>query len=149
MLNPSSGRRIGLGGAQPHAAILDKYAAVSIIACIFALIVDPLFTIYFNPPPYTIDTIMVPRLDTRIFSPALATLPIFLALRNRFRLSALSWPPHIIILGIYLVLAGASVLWSFKPEFSLIRFLQLVMVVTSIVLPALLANRSVDLMRAL
>src|SRR5262249_17072886 len=111
--------------------------------------VDPLLTIYLNPPPYTLDTMMAPRLDNRIFWPAMAALSIFLALRNRARLSALRWSPHIIILGAYLVLAGASVLWSFKPQSSFIRFLQQAMVVTSIILPALLANRSVDLMRAL
>ena len=38
-------------------------------------------------------------------------------------------------------------LWAFKPELSLTRFVLEVMIVTSIVLPAMLADRTADMMR--
>jgi hypothetical protein len=65
------------------------------------------------------------------------------AMRN---LSRLTLPPHIICLFGYLAFAGASVLWAFKPEMSLILFSQQAMIVTSIVIPALLAARTADMM---
>jgi O-antigen ligase len=49
----------------------------------------------------------------------------------------------------YLMIAGASVLWALNPERSGIRFLQQAMIVTSIVLPGLLAAPSSDLVRGL
>jgi len=49
----------------------------------------------------------------------------------------------------YLALAGASVMWAFKPELALIRFVQQLMIVTSIVLPAMLASPTADMMRGL
>jgi exopolysaccharide production protein ExoQ len=57
--------------------------------------------------------------------------------------------PHMICLFVYLAFAGASVLWAFSPEISFIRFIQQVMIITSITLPAMVAARSVDLMRSL
>jgi exopolysaccharide production protein ExoQ len=47
----------------------------------------------------------------------------------------------------YVAFAGASVLWAFKPQLSFIRFVQEVMVLTSIVLPAMLAVRTADILR--
>jgi exopolysaccharide production protein ExoQ len=64
--------------------------------------------------------------------------------RNR-----LIWPPHIICLLAYLSFAAASFLWSFNPAVSFTRFAQQAMVVTSIVLPAMLAARTADVMRCL
>ena len=61
----------------------------------------------------------------------------------------LTFPPHIICLFAYLAFAGASVLWAFKPELSFIRFSQQAMIVTSVVLPAMLAARTTDLIRGL
>jgi O-antigen ligase len=76
----------------------------------------------------------------------MAAISIALVAQNRSRLTL---PPHIICLLAYLAFAGASVLWAFTPESSFVRFVQQVMVVTSIVLPALLAARTVDMMRGL
>src|SRR5207249_2004638 len=64
-------------------------------------------------------------------------------------LARLTWPPHIICLLAYLAFAGISVLWAFRPESSFIRFVQQVMIVTSVVLPAMLAVRTADIMRGL
>ena len=86
------------------------------------------------------------RPENRIFWPAVAAISLVLAVQNGSRLTL---PPHIICLLAYLAFAGASVLWAFKPELSLIRFLQQMMIVTSIVLPAMLAARAADVMRGL
>ena len=76
----------------------------------------------------------------------MAAISVILAVQNRSRLTL---PPHIICLFAYLAFAGASVLWAFSPERSFIRYLQQVMIVTSIVLPAMLAARTADMMRGL
>jgi O-antigen ligase len=49
----------------------------------------------------------------------------------------------------YVAFAGASVLWSFRPEISFTRYMQQVMVLTSIVLPVMFAVRPMDLMRGI
>jgi exopolysaccharide production protein ExoQ len=123
-------------------AIIDKFAIIPIAACAFALIVFPLLTFYSPADPGTLEG----RPETRIFWPALATISVLLTVQNRSRLTL---PPNIICLFAYLAFAGASVLWAFSPERSLIRYLQQVMVVISIVLPVMLAARNVDIMRAL
>jgi exopolysaccharide production protein ExoQ len=87
---------------------------------------------------------MESRPENRIFWPAMAALSVVLAVRNRSRLT---FPPHIICLLVYLAFAGASVLWAFKPELSFIRFVQQLMILTSIVVPAMLAARTADMMR--
>jgi O-antigen ligase len=76
----------------------------------------------------------------------MAGISIVLAVRNRFRLA---FPPHIICLLAYLAFAGASVLWAFRPEISFVRFIQQLMIITSIVLPAMVASRTADMMRGL
>jgi exopolysaccharide production protein ExoQ len=79
----------------------------------------------------------------------MAAISILLVVRNRSRLARLAWPPHIICLFAYLAFAGASVLWAFSPERSLVRFVQQLMIVASIVLPGMLAARTADTMRGL
>ena len=128
-----------LGGRK---RMIDKYAIVPIIACVFALIVYPLL-IFYNPnDPNGLEG----RPETRLFWPAMATISVLLTVQNRSRLTL---PPHIICLFAYLAFAGASVLWAFSPERSFIRYLQQVMIVISIIMPVLLAGRTVDFMRAL
>jgi exopolysaccharide production protein ExoQ len=72
-----------------------------------------------------------------------------LVMQNRSRLGRRNWPPHIICLFAYLAFAGASVLWAFSPQSSFVRFDQEVMIVASIILPAMLAAQTADMMRAL
>jgi O-antigen ligase len=86
------------------------------------------------------------RPEPRIFWPAMAAISVVFAVPNRSRLT---FPPHIISLFAYLAFAGASVLWAFSSDRSLVRYFQQVMVVTSIVLPAMLASREVDILRGL
>jgi len=87
------------------------------------------------------------RWENRIFWPAVAAISIVLAVRHHARLGRLAWPPHMLCLLAYLAFAGMSVLWAFNPQLSFIRFVQQAMILTSIVLPAMLAVQSVDLMR--
>jgi O-antigen ligase len=79
----------------------------------------------------------------------MSALALALALGNHSRLSKLKIPPHIVCLLLYAGFAGLSVLWAFKPATSFTRYTQQIMVITSIVLPAMLAGRTVDLMRGL
>jgi O-antigen ligase len=79
----------------------------------------------------------------------MAAISVLLAVRNRSRLGRLVSPPPIIALLAYLAFAGASVVWAFKPESSFIRFVQQAMILTSIVVPAMLAARTADILRGL
>jgi exopolysaccharide production protein ExoQ len=131
--------RTALSGPK---AMIDKFAIVPISACLFALIVFPLSIFFTFTDPQSLEG----RPETRIFWPAMAAISALLAVQNRSRLTL---PPNIICLLAYLAFAGASVLWAFSPERSFIRYLQEVMIVISIVLPAMLATRTADMMRAL
>jgi exopolysaccharide production protein ExoQ len=126
------------------ARAIDKYSIIPLAACAYALIVFPLIIASCG----TEDTVCLyePRPESKIFWPAMAAISVILALRN---LPRMRFPAHILWLFAYLVFAGASVLWAFKPEFALIRFAQQMMIVSSIVVPAMLAARTADLMRGL
>jgi exopolysaccharide production protein ExoQ len=133
-----------LGRPSVSTRMIDKFAIVPISACVFALIVAPLL-LFVTPPDQALEA----RPENRLFWPVMAVISVVLALQNRARLGRLTLPPHIICLLAYLAFAGASVLWAFKPESAFIRFVQQVMIVTSIVLPAMLAARTADMMRGL
>ncbi len=100
-------------------------------------------------PGNTLQAVMESRPENRIFWPAMAAISVILAVQGRSRPGRLALPPNIICLVAYLAFAGASVLWAFRPELSFIRFAQQVMILTSIVLPAMLAARTADMMRGL
>ena len=129
------------GGPNPK-GVIDKFAIIPILACVFSAIVSPLEYTIFNLDPYGT------RLDTRIFWPVMAAISIGLAVQHRSHLPR-PLPPHVICLLVYVAFAGASVLWAFNPSASLTRFTQQTMVVTSIVLPAMLAAPRADMMRGL
>ena len=125
--------------------MIDTCAIVPILACVFALIVSPLVIFATHSDFQALEA----RPENRIFWPAMAAISVVLAVQNRSRLGRVTWPPQIICLLAYLAFAGASVLWAFSPERSLIRFIQQVMIVISIVLPAILAARTADMLRGL
>jgi O-antigen ligase len=104
--------------------------------------VSPLLLLLNNTDPQVLEG----RPETRVFWPALAVVSVVLALQNRSRVTV---PPNIACLVAYLAFAGASALWAFSPERSFIRYLQQVMIITSVVLPVMLAARTVDVMRAM
>jgi exopolysaccharide production protein ExoQ len=135
-----------LSGPTPK-AMIDKFAVIPILGCLFSVIVFPLFDLL-NPPSQVMLTGADPRLENRIFWPAMAAISIFLAVRHRSRLRR-PLPPHIVCFLVYLAFAAASVLWAFNPKISFTRFTQQAMIVTSIVLPAMLAAPTTDLLRGL
>src|ERR1700719_260104 len=106
---------------------LDKFAIVPMAACVFALIVAPLWLFVDQPTRGILDT----RIENRIFWPVLAAISVVLLVQNRSRRDRLSLPPHLICLLAYLAFAGASSMWAFSPEKSFIRFAQQVMILTS------------------
>lgn len=137
-----------LGRARSPAPKIDKCVIIPILASAYSAIIGPL--IYFSSErANTLQGIMESQWENRIFWPAMAGISVVLAVQNRSRLARLTLPPHIICLLAYLAFAGASVLWAFKPELSIVRYVQQVMVIASIVLPALVADRTTDLLRGL
>ena len=134
-----------LGRARSPTPIVNSCAILPIAACAYASIVSPLL-LFFSERANSLQALMETRWENRIFWPAMAAISVVLALRHRSRLT---FPPHIICLLAYLAFAGASVLWAFKPELSFIRFVQQLMIITSIVLPAMLAVQTADMMRGL
>jgi exopolysaccharide production protein ExoQ len=137
-MSTASMRPVSLSQSVP---IFDKCLFVTISAVAYCLIIGPmLMFVYPNPG----GSITAPRLENQIFWPPVTAIALGLALRNRSRLT---WPPHIIWLAAYLALAGASTLWAFKPEFTFKRFATDTMLIMSIILPAMLAVRTVDMMR--
>jgi|SRR5271166_4806182 len=132
-----STRSARFGEAAPT---LDKILIVPILAWAYSLIVGPILMFAFPGKD-----IMAPRVENKIFWPLIAVIALgCLALRNRSRLT---WPPHIAWLAAYLALAGAGTLWAFKPELSFSRFATQMMMLISIIPPAMLAARSSDMMR--
>jgi exopolysaccharide production protein ExoQ len=134
-----------LGRARSSNPFTDTCAILLIFACTYAAVIGPLinFFFYFNQN----NVLAEPGVPNRIFWPVTAVISVVLAVRNRSRFGGLVLPPHIICFLAYLVFAGASVLWAFRPEVSFTRFAQQVMVLTSIVLPGMLAVRTADIMR--
>ncbi len=111
--------------------MIDKFAMLPILACVYVTIVSPLLA--FDPaafntlaagvtPKGALDALMAPHVENRYFWSGLFAMFAMLALRNWSRLAKFAWPPHLIFLFAYLALAGASVLWAFKPEYSFFRF---------------------------
>ena len=150
----ASTHSIELGRARSSSRMSDKFVIIiPILACAYAEIIFPLLLCADAGPRagaggrWTAaqqQILNAPRLEHKIFWPSLAAISVILALRNWSRLAL---PPHIICLFAYLAFAGASVSWAFKPEFSSVRFFQQPMIITSILLPALMAARTVDMMR--
>ena len=138
-----------IGRSRSFSPITDKRRIVPIIACAFALIVSPLLIFVSSTDVHTVQSMMQERPENRIFWPIMCVISLVLAARNPARLGRFGFPPHIISLLAYLALAGASVIWAFSPPNSLVRFIQQTMIVTSIVLPAMLAAPTADMMRSL
>jgi exopolysaccharide production protein ExoQ len=151
-MSKTSTRSLKLGRDGTSTPMIDS-AIVPILAMVYVIIVSPLLGVVFpnaeadDSVISRLQSMMTPRPENKIFWPALVAISIVLAVRNRYRLVRLTLPPHIICLLAYLAFAGASVLWALRPEVSFTRFMLQVMIVTSIVLPGMLADRTVDMMR--
>jgi exopolysaccharide production protein ExoQ len=122
----------------PAGPKFDICIIVPISVCAYVIIISPML-IYLFPG----ESVLSPRVENKIFWPAVTAISLAcLALRKRSRLTL---PPHIKWLAAYLALAGASVLWAFNLDMSLNRFVTQLMIVTSIVLPGMLAIRTADM----
>ena len=128
----------------PNIKVIDRYLAIPLAGCAYALIIYPLLISLCNPGD--VACTHAPRPENRIIWPLLSAVALYFAVRNWSRLVV---PPHIICLFAYLAFAGLSVVWAFSSELSAVRYLQQVMVVSSIVLPALIMTGRTDLVRGL
>lgn len=135
-------QRAGL--AVPSGSVIDRYALIPLLACVYATIAFPLILVTCSPTDSA--CLYEARPESKIFWPILAGVALLVSLLNWSRLR---FPPILIILFAYLALAGASVAWAFKPQISVVRFSQQAMIITSIMLPAMIAARSTDLVRGL
>jgi exopolysaccharide production protein ExoQ len=138
-MSTASVRSVRLSEAAP---ISDKRLIVPILVYAYCLIIAPMLMFVFPGKDLT-----TPRVENKIFWPAITAIAVGCwALRNRSRRT---WPPHIVWLATYLVLAGASILWAFKPEISFSRFTTQMMILISVILPAMVSARTADMMRGL
>lgn len=122
--------------------------AIPLLACAYALLVIPLL-IFLDPSTNSGPGVMETRYENRVFWPMLAALSVVFVFLHPPPRGSVYFPPHVIALLLYLVLAGASILWAFSPDASFIRFLQQLMIVMAIFLPVILATRPLDLTRGL
>ena len=133
------------GRPASSTSAFDLCAMIPVLALAYSAIIQPL--IYFQYPPAPgLQGLLEGRTEDRIFWPVLAAISVVVAARHWSRLHR-PLPPNIISLMAYVAFAGASVAWAFKPELSFIRFVKEIMVLTSIVLPAMLATRKADMLR--
>ena len=140
-----------LGRARSSNPKIDKSIILPLLACAYAVIISPLL-IYFTSAQGgrgSLQALMEEHPENKYFWTALAAISVVAAARNGSRLRTLTLPPHLACLLAYLAFAGMSVLWAFKPEISFIRFVAQAMIITSIVLPAMSAARTTDMMRGL
>ena len=133
--------------AGPRAGgTFDVCALIPVVAFAYSSLIQPL--IYFAfPPSAGLQGLLESRVENRIFWPVLAALAIIVAAQRLGRSGRLSVPPNIVGLCVYFGFAGASVAWALKPEFAFVRFVQEAMVLTAVVLPALLASPTANIMR--
>jgi exopolysaccharide production protein ExoQ len=142
-MSKASVHSVGPDRAKSSLPAIDMCSIVAISGCVYAAILAPL---WFYEPDLKVGALVESRPENRFFWPIIAAIAVALAVRYLSRLRNLTWPPHIICLFAYLALAGASVSWAVKPDVSFTRFVLQVTIVTSIVLPAMLAARTTDMM---
>jgi exopolysaccharide production protein ExoQ len=136
-MSAGSIRSIRLSEANPT---FDKCLSIPILVYAYCLIISPMLN-FLSPVKNITDS----QWENQIFWPLVTAIALgCFALRNRARLA---WPPHFVWLAAYLALAGVSTLWAFKPEISFTRLATQMMMVMSIILPAMVAARTSDVMR--
>jgi O-antigen ligase len=144
-MSPASIRSLKFGQAITAVPRFDKRALVPISVVVYCSIVAP-FLMFIDSSDHLATLTPEGRYENRIFLPAFIAISIVLAVRSWSRLRL---PPHIVCLFAYLAFAGTTVLWAFDPAVTFTRFSTQVMLVTSIVVPALLVDRTTDMMRGL
>ena len=135
-----------LGRVRSFTPRVDKWSILPISAVVYVSILAPLI-----PHDQTLQNVMSgePEWHNRIIWPVMAASSVVLAVLSRSYVGKRSLPPNIICLLVYVAFAGASVLWSDKPQVSFIRFTQQAMILTTIILPAMMAVRTADVMRSM
>ncbi len=123
----------------------SSFFYIPAIVCGFLAIFAPLLDQMTEAATYA--NVQAGRIDNKIFWPLISIWPILLAVRNFKRIFNAQLPYAILALYLYLAFAGLSVTWAFKPFISLTRYTQQLMLASAIIVPALLAPRSVDLVR--
>jgi exopolysaccharide production protein ExoQ len=117
----------------------DKCLIIPLLVFAFCLIMSPMLMFEF-PSKFITDS----RLENQIFWPIITAIALgHFALQKPSRLT---WPPHFVWFAAYLALAGASVFWAFKPDISFSRYITQLMLLISIIPPAMIANRRADMM---
>jgi O-antigen ligase len=154
-MSQASIRSLKFGQAISAAPRFDKRIIVPILVVAYCLIISPFLIFLDSSVPAAGASINAltkmpeTRYENTIFWPAVTAISVILMLRNGSRLARPALPPHIVWFAAYLAFAGTSAIWAFNPAVSFSRFCTQVMMVTSIVVPALLADRTADLMRGL
>ena len=124
--------------------VLDRYSIIPAVACIYALIVHPILISACSMNDMA--CLSGAGSYSKAFWPILFLVALASILLNRARFTLST---NVVWLLICITFAGASVAWAFRPELSLIRYAQQIMIVTAIILPALMAQRRVDMTRLL
>lgn len=132
-------------GSSPS---IDRFV-IPLMSCAYAVILAPMLVFLTAGLPTTFAGMTEVRNEHKIFWPTITVIALFLAVRHRSRFDRRVLQPHIVCLLAYVGLAAFSVVWAFNPAVSLTRLLQQAMVITSVVLPALLAGQAGDMMRGL
>lgn len=122
--------------------------AIPTLACVFAVIVSPLVELTTHVSSTELGSVEA-GYDNKLFWPMLAAAAVVFAALNFSRVRTLALPPHLLAFLVYFAFAGATVLWAYAPEISLTRYVQQAMIVTSIVVPTLLASQRTDLLHGL
>ena len=122
----------------------NKYSIIPAMACLYALIVHPI--IISSCPMNDMVCLSSAGSVSKVFWPILVLAALAVILPNRARLTL---PTNIVYLLVCLAFAGTSVAWAYNAELSFIRYLQQIMIVTTILFTALTAERRVDMTRVL
>lgn len=131
-------------GRTPHPTTINAYLAVSLTGLIYALIFYPL--VLSGCDVLDRECLYASRPENKFFWPMLSLIAAVMVASNWRRFSI---APNIAALLALLAFAGATVLWAFSPELSAIRYTQQVMIVASVVLPALIWAERGDLLRGI
>lgn len=130
---------------SPHSdRVINKWTIVPLAACLYAVVLHPVILSFCGVNDFQCLQETPPI--NKVFWPVLFLASIVLLFQGASRFSL---PKNLMAFLAYLVFAGLSVLWAYKHDLSFVRFTQQVMIVTSIAIPALLADRDVDMTRVL
>jgi exopolysaccharide production protein ExoQ len=131
--------RLNLAGVEKGGRATRLVASLPFVALGYVLVFSNLLggsVLDDNSSGTTVSGETVPNLGNRIFWPVLFILCIALAVSQRSRLR---WDffrsPAIAALIAFLMLAGASLTWSFSPEFAINRYAFQLMLIVIVVLP--------------